>query len=95
VREKDRLEKKTDVEDPPETEEDEDETKEEEMIEVVFVVENEEAFARAVKLGISDDTHYAISSGLSDSDMVITGPFKLLNKNLNTGDKVTVKSKKK
>lgn len=95
VREKKRLEKKEDVEDHPEADAEEGGKEDEEMVEVVFVVENEEAVARPVELGISDDTHYAILSGLSEGEQVITGPFKLLNKTLNTGEKVTIKSKKK
>ncbi len=61
------------------------------MKEVVFVIENGHAQAKPVKLGISDDTHYAVLSGLNDGDQVITGPFQLLNKTLHNGDLVTVK----
>jgi len=64
------------------------------MIEVVFVIEKKRAEAKAVKLGISDDTHYAVLSGLNDGDMVITGPFQLLNKNLHNEDLVTLKKSK-
>ncbi len=61
------------------------------MQEVVFVIEEDRAQAKPVKLGISDDTHYAVLSGLNDGDQVITGPFQLLNKTLHNGDLVTVK----
>lgn len=95
VREKDRLEKRQDIEDPPEEDTVEEDVKDEDMVEVVFVVKDNQAVARQVDLGISDDTHYAITEGLTEDEMVITGPFKLLSKNLNTGDLVTVKQKKK
>jgi len=94
VREKEKLEKRTDVEDPPESE-DENTLGDEEMIEVVFIAENEEAVPKPVKLGISDDTHYSITTGVEEGQEVITGPFKVLSKSLKNGDKITVKQKKK
>ncbi|MGD9486606.1 MAG: efflux RND transporter periplasmic adaptor subunit [Calditrichaceae bacterium] len=95
VREKDRLEKKADVEDREESEEDSDDKSKKEMVEAVFIVQDSRAVAKAVRLGISDDTHYAILAGLDEDDDVITGPFKFLNKTLSTGDLVEIKSKKK
>jgi HlyD family secretion protein len=95
VREKERLQKKEDIEDPPEPEFDDEEPDEEDMVEVVFVVEEEQVVARPVELGISDDTHYAILGGLSEGEQVITGPFRVLNKTLNSGDKVNINKKKK
>ena len=83
------------IEDRKESEDGENESSEEEMIEVVFIAENDQAKAKPVKLGISDDTHYAIRAGLNEGQEVITGPFKVLNKTLNNEDKITVKSKKK
>jgi len=77
-----------------ESTEDESDTKKE-MIEVVFLVEEDRAVAKPVKLGISDDTHYALKSGLEENDMVITGPFKLLNKTLKNEDLVSLKKKSK
>lgn len=93
VREKSRLKKKRDIEDRDE--EDAEESGGKEMVEVVFVVEDNIAMAKPVKLGISDDTHYAILSGLNEDDEIITGPFKILNKSLQNDDLVSVKSKKK
>ncbi len=69
----------------------EDENSDQKMKEVVFVIEKDRAQAKPVKLGISDDTHYAVLSGLNEGDLVITGPFQLLNKALHNGDLVTVK----
>lgn len=64
------------------------------MVEVVFIVQEDHAVPKPVKLGISDDMHYAILNGLTENDQVITGPFKLLNKDLKKGDLVSIKSKK-
>jgi len=68
---------------------------EKEMVEIVFIIKNDHTLAKPVKLGISDDTHYAVISGLEEGDMVITGPFKLLNKNLKNDELVSIKEKKK
>ena len=77
---------------PPAAESEEKKSKEdEEMVEVVFVVDGSEVQAKQVKLGISDDTHYAVLTGLNDEDQVVTGPFKAINKTLNTGDKIKLK----
>jgi HlyD family secretion protein len=95
VRDKEKLKKRAGVEDRNESEEEENDSSEEEMIEVVFIAEDDLAIAKPVKLGISDDTHYAIQSGLNEGQEVITGPFKVLNKTLKNEDKITVKSKKK
>ncbi len=93
VREKSRLKKIQNVEEHQG--ESEISRGDEEMQEVVFVVENGRAVARAVKLGISDDTHYAVLSGLEEGEEVVTGPFKILNKALNDQDLVEVKKSKK
>ncbi len=68
--------------------------KKEKMKEVVFIIEDGKAVIRPVKLGISDDTHYAILDGLKEGEEVITGPFRVLNKTLKNGQPVRVKSKK-
>ncbi len=90
VREKKRLEKKGDVEDQP-AEEETVKSAADENVEVVFVVEEGKAIAKPIKLGISDDTHFAILSGINEGDEVITGPFKLLSRSLSNEDKVQVK----
>ncbi len=94
VREKSRLTKKKDVEDKADDEKKKtDKNDDESMVEVVFVVEGKEAVAKQVKLGISDDSHYAVLSGLNEGDEVITAPFKSINKTLKNGDKVKLKEK--
>lgn len=93
VRDKKKLERKKDIEEH-ETETASDAETEEEVVEVVFVVKDNKAIARPVEKGISDDTHYAVLSGLDEGEQVVTGPFKTLSKTLESGDLVETKSKK-
>ena len=94
VREKAKLKKKSDVEDheenPDENKSSSDKSKVQ-MTEVVFCIEDNKAVARPIKLGISDDTHYEVLSGLEEDDLVVTGPFRLLSKTLKNGDLVEYK----
>lgn len=56
--------------------------------ECVFVVNNGEAKLRVVKTGIQDDSKIEILSGLKEGDQIITGPYNVVSKTLNSGDKV-------
>jgi HlyD family secretion protein len=62
---------------------------------VVFVHENGAAKMVEVKTGISDYDNIEIQSGLSDSTEVIIGPFLVVSKRLQDGDKVKPVEKKK
>ncbi len=99
VRPKDKLEKKPGVEEHPESESSEEGTtnegKKPEMIEVVFGVEDNKAVSKPVKLGISDDTHYVVISGVEEDDEVITGPFRVLSRTLKNGDLIEYEKKEK
>ncbi len=100
VRPKDKLEKKPGVEEHPESESSEEEgttskDKKPEMIEVVFCVEDNKAVSKPVKLGISDDTHYVVISGVEEGDEVITGPFRVLSRTLKNDDLIDFEKKKK
>ncbi|MGA0806951.1 MAG: efflux RND transporter periplasmic adaptor subunit, partial [Pseudohongiellaceae bacterium] len=53
----------------------------------VFVLDKSVARKRAVEVGISDDSHQEIRSGLEPGDRVITGPDRIL-RNLEDGDAV-------
>lgn len=66
--------------------------KNDKKFECVFVKEGNKAKIRIVKTGIQDDTNIEIVSGLKKGDVVITGPYTTVSKDLNSGDKV--KSKK-
>lgn len=98
VREKETLKKRPDVEDKSTDENDKadsDQDKKKDMIEVVFCVEENKAIAKSIKLGISDDTHYEVLSGLEEDETVITGPFRVLSRTLQNEDLVEMKEKNK
>lgn len=67
--------------------------KSDKKFECVFVKEGNKAKIRVVKTGIQDDTNIEIISGLKKGDVVITGPYTTVSKDLNSGDKVKVKNK--
>ena len=60
----------------------------EKPFEVVFVKENGKAKIKVVKTGIQDDSNIEIISGLNEGDEIITGPYNLVSKRLQNGDKV-------
>ncbi|MAL59976.1 efflux RND transporter periplasmic adaptor subunit [Aureisphaera sp. CAU 1614] len=65
-----------------------------EKFECVFVMDGDEAKLRVITTGIQDDSKIEITSGLSDGETVITGPYNTVTKTLKNGDKVTVESSK-
>jgi HlyD family secretion protein len=79
---KDFLEKSADMKDSKKLEE------------VVFVVVDGKVEKRAIVKSISDDNYYMVSSGLSEGEEIVVGPFKVLSTNLEGGEKVSVKNDK-
>ena len=69
--------------------------KSDKKFECVFVKVGDKAKIRIIKTGIQDDTNIEILSGLKKGDVVITGPYTTVTKDLNSGDKVSLKSDKK
>ena len=73
--------------------EDEDEkkaaSKSDKKLECVFVKVGDKAKIRIIKTGIQDDTNIEVLTGLKKGDIVITGPYSTVSKDLNSGDKVT------
>jgi len=67
----------------------------EEKFEGVFVNNNGKAELKVVTTGIQDDSNIEITSGLSENDMVITGPYNLVTKKLKSNDKIEEKSSEK
>lgn len=63
--------------------------KNDKKLECVFVKVGDKAKIRIIKTGIQDDTNIEIISGLKTGDVVITGPYTTVSKELNSGDKVT------
>jgi HlyD family secretion protein len=57
-------------------------------LECVFVKVGDKAKIRVIKTGIQDDTNIEVLSGLKKGDVVITGPYTTVSKDLNSGDKV-------
>ena len=96
TREKEKLEKKPDIEERSEedTDSEENKDKKKEMVEVVFVVEDNHVIAKSVKLGISDDSYYEILSGVQEGDKVVTAPFRVLSRTLQTEDLIEIKEGK-
>lgn len=70
-----------------------DKVESEEKFECVFVKQNDEAKLRVVKTGIQDDSNIEILSGLKAGDVIIIGPYNVVSKTLNSGDKIEVKNK--
>ncbi|TFH01348.1 MAG: efflux RND transporter periplasmic adaptor subunit [Calditrichales bacterium] len=98
ARGKDVLEKEPGIEERPEAEaslaENPGDNKPE-MTEVVFCVVDKKAVSRQVKLGISDDLHYVVLSGIEEGDKVVTGPFRVLSRTLKNDDLLEFDEKKK
>jgi len=62
--------------------------------ECVFVKVSDKAKIRIIKTGIQDDTNIEVLSGISKGEEIITGPYTTVSKELNSGDKVIVKTEK-
>jgi HlyD family secretion protein len=65
--------------------------KSDKKFECVFVKVGDKAKIRIIKTGIQDDTNIEVISGLKPGDVVITGPYTTVSKELNSGDKVKLK----
>ncbi len=81
--------KETNVDELYKEEEEKKTPKNDKKLECVFVKVGEKAKIRIIKTGIQDDTNIEIISGLKIGDVVITGPYTTVSKELNSGDKVT------
>jgi HlyD family secretion protein len=68
--------------------------KSDKKFECVFVKEGNKARIRIIKTGIQDDANIEVKSGLKKGDVVITGPYTTVAKELNSGDMVYEKTNK-
>ncbi|MFC4817934.1 efflux RND transporter periplasmic adaptor subunit [Flavobacterium sp. GCM10023249] len=68
-------------------------SKNEKRYECVFVKSGDKVNLRIVETGIQDDTYIEILSGLKKGETIVVGPYTVVSKELNPGDKVRVKSK--
>ncbi|MEQ3662394.1 MAG: efflux RND transporter periplasmic adaptor subunit [Flavobacterium sp.] len=69
--------------------------KSDQKFECVFVKNGDKAQIRVVKTGIQDDTNIEIISGLKKGDEIITGPYTMVSKELNSNDKIKLEDKSK
>jgi len=60
------------------------------------VAENNKKYAlvRPINVGISGENYYQVKSGLEKDDMIVIGGYRVLSKELNHGDLVTIKNQK-
>ena len=65
----------------------------EEVFEVVFVVDADTVRQVKVKTGIQDDTNIHIKDGLVGDEQVVTGPYSILSKDLESGTKIDIITK--
>lgn len=66
------------------------EIKKEDLVEVVFVVNQKVAHLKEVETGISSDTDIEIISGLEEAQEVVVGSYRVLSKTLKDGDAVKI-----
>lgn len=69
----------------------EEEVKEQEFDEVVFLMDADTARMIKVETGIQDNEFIAVKSGIKIGDKLISGPYAEVSKNLIQGDKVRIK----
>lgn len=68
--------------------------KSDKKFECVFVKVGDKAKIRIIKTGIQDDTNIEVVTGLKKGDVVITGPYSTVTKDLNSGDRIMLKTDK-
>ena len=62
--------------------------RQEDLRKVVFLLEEGKARMVEVETGIADDTHVHARSGIAEGDVVITGPYRLVSRDLEPGEAV-------
>lgn len=72
-----------------------DASKVDKKIEYVFVKEGDKAKLRAIKTGIQDDSNIEIVTGLKKGEIIISGPYSVVTKDLNSGDLIQTKEEVK
>jgi HlyD family secretion protein len=68
--------------------------KSDKKFECVFVKVGNKAKIRIIKTGIQDDSNIEVIEGLKKGDVIITGPYTTVTKDLQSGDKVRLIEKK-
>jgi HlyD family secretion protein len=65
------------------------------FVEVVFCVENGKAVAHQVKTGIQSDERIEILEGLKEGEVVVSGSYRAISKDLDNGAVVRINNEKK
>lgn len=60
------------------------------FVEVVFCIEDGKAVAKQVKTGIQSDEHIEILEGLEEGEVVVTGSYRAISRDLENGSVVAV-----
>ncbi|MCI0516631.1 MAG: hypothetical protein L0Y45_02240, partial [Woeseiaceae bacterium] len=60
------------------------------FVEIVFCIEDGNAVAKQVKTGIQSDEVIEVVDGLSDNEVVVSGSYRAISKDLVNGSQVTV-----
>lgn len=68
--------------------------KDDDLLEVVFVMEGDTARMIEVSTGIQDDEYILVKSGLEVDQTIITGPYSAVSRQLKTGKEVRKKEEK-
>ncbi len=76
---------------PARKDDEKDKVKSDRKFECVFVKSGNKAKIRVIKTGIQDDTNIEVTDGLKKGDIVITGPYTTVTRELNSGDIITDK----
>jgi HlyD family secretion protein len=64
----------------------------EDLRKIVFMLKDGKVLATEVSTGISDETHIYITNGLEVGQEIVTGPYRLVSRELKNNDKVSVKN---
>jgi HlyD family secretion protein len=62
---------------------------------IVFIRQGDSVVTRNVQTGIRDDRYIEIASGLKPGEMVVSGSYKAISKDLENGSKISIESKAK
>jgi HlyD family secretion protein len=68
---------------------------EDELFECVFLANGNRAVIRKVSIGIQDENFFEVKDGLKEGDLVISGPFEIVNQRLKNNSAIKIKSNKK
>lgn len=60
------------------------------FVEIVFCVEDGRVVARQVKTGIQSDSHIEVLSGISAQEVVVTGSYRAISRDLVNGNTVSI-----